>query len=127
MSVHLWLGNANTSYKVWRRGNAWPACSYSSAFARAPHSHSACSGSQVRATLAKSEGPVLKPKPSTLRPHRFLIGGPIWAEPIHDRAWVSSLLQELEADKARYAAFGKIKGLLSSVVEELEDVPLYYK
>jgi tRNA (guanine26-N2/guanine27-N2)-dimethyltransferase len=31
-----------------------------------------------------------------------------------------------QADKERYAAFGKIKGLLTSASEELHDAPLYY-
>lgn len=31
-----------------------------------------------------------------------------------------------QADKERYAAFAKIKGLLSAASEELHDVPLYY-
>ncbi|KAK9907632.1 hypothetical protein WJX75_007284 [Coccomyxa subellipsoidea] len=56
----------------------------------------------------------------------FQMGGPMWAGPIHDPAWIQGLLDSIEADKERYAAFGKIKGLLTSASEELHDAPLYY-
>lgn len=39
-------------------------------------------------------------------------------------AWFLEMGQQ--ADKERYAAFGKIKGLLTSASEELHDAPLYY-
>lgn len=32
----------------------------------------------------------------------------------------------VQAEKERYSAFGKIRGLLTSASEELLDVPLYY-
>lgn len=32
----------------------------------------------------------------------------------------------MDQEKARYARHARIKGLLTSVVEELPDVPLYY-
>eukprot|EP00195_Chlamydomonas_chlamydogama_P004170 CAMPEP_0202922836 /NCGR_PEP_ID=MMETSP1392-20130828/78133_1 /ASSEMBLY_ACC=CAM_ASM_000868 /TAXON_ID=225041 /ORGANISM="Chlamydomonas chlamydogama, Strain SAG 11-48b" /LENGTH=576 /DNA_ID=CAMNT_0049616487 /DNA_START=1623 /DNA_END=3353 /DNA_ORIENTATION=+ len=56
----------------------------------------------------------------------FLMGGPIWSEPIHDMAFVEGLLQDLERDKDRYAQYAKLKGLLTMVAEELPDSPLYY-
>ena len=31
----------------------------------------------------------------------YLMGGPLWAEPIHDQAFVKGLLTEMEGDKAR--------------------------
>ncbi len=33
----------------------------------------------------------------------------------------------MDAEKERYAAFARIRGLLTSVAEELPDVPLYYR
>jgi tRNA (guanine26-N2/guanine27-N2)-dimethyltransferase len=58
---------------------------------------------------------------------RFLMGGPLWAEPLFDPAFVGQLLAALDHDKERYAAYARIRGLLTSVTEELPDVPLYYK
>jgi tRNA (guanine26-N2/guanine27-N2)-dimethyltransferase len=55
------------------------------------------------------------------------MGGPIWARPLHDQAWVAALLQQMEAESGRYAQFARLKGILTSVLEELPDVPLYYK
>ncbi|CAL8462795.1 g2328 [Coccomyxa elongata] len=56
----------------------------------------------------------------------FQMGGPMWAGPIHDPSWIQGLLDTMEAEKERYSAFGKIRGLLTSASEELLDVPLYY-
>ncbi|KAF6262188.1 N2,N2-dimethylguanosine tRNA methyltransferase-domain-containing protein [Scenedesmus sp. NREL 46B-D3] len=56
----------------------------------------------------------------------FLMGGPIWARPLHDQVWVAELLQQMEAEAGRYAQFARLKGILTSVLEELPDVPLYY-
>lgn len=57
----------------------------------------------------------------------FLMGGPIWARPLHDQEWVAGLLQQMEGESERYAQFARLKGILTSVLEELPDVPLYYK
>ncbi|GBF93065.1 tRNA (guanine(26)-N(2))-dimethyltransferase-like [Raphidocelis subcapitata] len=57
---------------------------------------------------------------------RYLMGGPLWAEPIHDHGFVSSLIDKMDAEKERYAQHARIRGLLASVAEELPDVPLYY-
>ncbi|KAF8071357.1 tRNA (guanine(26)-N(2))-dimethyltransferase 1 [Scenedesmus sp. PABB004] len=56
----------------------------------------------------------------------FLMGGPIWARPLHDQAWVAGLLGDMAAESERYAAWPRLRGILTSVVEELPDVPLYY-
>jgi tRNA G26 N,N-dimethylase Trm1 len=55
------------------------------------------------------------------------MGGPIWAKPIHDQDFVKGMLDKMESEKERYAAFQRIKGLLTCVLEELPDVPLYYR
>lgn len=57
----------------------------------------------------------------------FLMGGPIWARPLHDQAWVAGLLQQMDQESGRYAQHARLKGILTSVLEELPDVPLYYK
>ncbi|WIA32628.1 hypothetical protein OEZ86_003431 [Tetradesmus obliquus] len=56
----------------------------------------------------------------------FLMGGPIWARPLHDQAWVAGLLQQMDQESGRYAQHARLKGILTSVLEELPDVPLYY-
>lgn len=55
------------------------------------------------------------------------MGGPIWARPMHDQDWVEGLLQQMSEESERYAAFARLKGILTAVLEELPDVPLYYK
>lgn len=55
------------------------------------------------------------------------MGGPIWARPLHDLAWVNGLLGQMEAESGRYAQHARLKGILTAVAEELPDVPLYYK
>ncbi len=32
----------------------------------------------------------------------YIMGGPIWSEPIHDHAFVQGLVQELDKDKDRW-------------------------
>jgi tRNA (guanine26-N2/guanine27-N2)-dimethyltransferase len=54
------------------------------------------------------------------------MGGPFWAEPLHDPAWVKGVLALVRARRARFAAFDRIQGLLTSVSEELPDAPLYF-
>ncbi|KAG2433178.1 hypothetical protein HYH02_012720 [Chlamydomonas schloesseri] len=57
----------------------------------------------------------------------YIMGGPIWAGPIHDFDFAGELLAEFEREgTAKYAAATKIKGYLLSVVSELPDAPLYY-
>lgn len=55
-----------------------------------------------------SRGPVMDKCPET--GSKFSIGGPIWAEPIHDPEWVKGILADMEAEKDCYAMFGKLKG-----------------
>lgn len=54
-------------------------------------------------------------------PHH--IGGPIWSGPLHSREFVSEVLQTAPESLATYR---RIQGVLSVVMEELEDAPLYY-
>ncbi|KAL6754856.1 putative N2,N2-dimethylguanosine tRNA methyltransferase [Haematococcus lacustris] len=56
----------------------------------------------------------------------YIMGGPMWVEPLHDPQFVAGLLTDIQADRANYAQHAKIKGYLTSVAEELHDVPLYY-
>ncbi|XP_053907884.1 tRNA (guanine(26)-N(2))-dimethyltransferase isoform X2 [Cuculus canorus] len=58
--------------------------------------------------------------------HRHQLGGPIWAEPLHDADFVARVLAALERSPGRFATEQRLRGVLSVVTEELEDVPLYH-
>nr|XP_020473508.1 tRNA (guanine(26)-N(2))-dimethyltransferase [Monopterus albus] len=57
---------------------------------------------------------------------RHQLGGPVWAEPIHDLAFVQRVLSAVSGNPSRFGTSKRIEGILSMVTEELEDVPLYY-
>ncbi|CAA7399353.1 unnamed protein product [Spirodela intermedia] len=56
---------------------------------------------------------------------KFNMGGPIWSAPIHDLEWVSSILTSVRTMKERYPAYEKISAVLTTISEELPDVPLF--
>mmetsp|Transcript_27832 Transcript_27832/g.49727 ORF Transcript_27832/g.49727 Transcript_27832/m.49727 type:complete len:523 (-) Transcript_27832:218-1786(-) len=56
---------------------------------------------------------------------RFLMGGPIWSAPIHDESWIRELDKDIRANKDNYPAFKQISSIMTTVLEELLDVPLY--
>ncbi|KAK1273372.1 putative tRNA (guanine(26)-N(2))-dimethyltransferase 2 [Acorus gramineus] len=56
---------------------------------------------------------------------KFNMGGPIWSAPIHDQEWVVSTLADIKAKKERYPAYDKIYSVLTTISEELVDVPLF--
>ncbi|KAL0424518.1 UNVERIFIED_CONTAM: putative tRNA (guanine(26)-N(2))-dimethyltransferase 1 [Sesamum radiatum] len=53
------------------------------------------------------------------------MGGPIWSAPIHDMEWVNSILEDVKSMKDRYPAFGRIFAVLTTISEELPDIPLF--
>ncbi|XP_038640983.1 tRNA (guanine(26)-N(2))-dimethyltransferase isoform X1 [Scyliorhinus canicula] len=57
---------------------------------------------------------------------KHLLGGPIWAEPIHDQGFVKRVLQSVEHNPKRFKTSDRILGMLSMVKEELPDCPLYH-
>ncbi|XP_054635983.1 tRNA (guanine(26)-N(2))-dimethyltransferase [Dunckerocampus dactyliophorus] len=57
---------------------------------------------------------------------RHQLGGPIWAEPIHNQAFVQKVLSAVSGNPSRFGTSKRIEGMLSMVTEELEDAPLYY-
>ncbi|NXD73733.1 TRM1 dimethyltransferase, partial [Eolophus roseicapillus] len=57
---------------------------------------------------------------------RHQLGGPIWAEPLHDVPFVQRVLAALERSPRRFQTQERMQGVLSSIAEELSDVPLYY-
>ncbi|MQL72924.1 hypothetical protein Taro_005276 [Colocasia esculenta] len=56
---------------------------------------------------------------------KFNMGGPIWSAPIHDQEWVSSILSGVKSMKESYPAYEKISAVLTTISEELPDVPLF--
>ncbi|KAK9115782.1 hypothetical protein Sjap_014729 [Stephania japonica] len=56
---------------------------------------------------------------------KFNMGGPIWSAPIHDQEWVSSMLADVNSMKDRYPAYDRISAVLTTISEELPDVPLF--
>ncbi|TWW59041.1 tRNA (guanine(26)-N(2))-dimethyltransferase [Takifugu flavidus] len=57
---------------------------------------------------------------------RHQLGGPLWAEAIHDLTFVQKVLSAVSANPGRFGTSKRIEGVLSMVTEELEDVPFYY-
>mmetsp|Transcript_22938 Transcript_22938/g.63658 ORF Transcript_22938/g.63658 Transcript_22938/m.63658 type:complete len:234 (-) Transcript_22938:478-1179(-) len=55
----------------------------------------------------------------------FLMGGPIWSDPIHDKEWTEGLMKHIKSNKELYPAYDQIHSILVTVLEELLDVPLY--
>ncbi|XP_048328232.2 tRNA (guanine(26)-N(2))-dimethyltransferase 2 [Ziziphus jujuba] len=56
---------------------------------------------------------------------KFNMGGPIWSAPIHDQEWVTSILADVKSMKDRYPAYNRISAILTTISEELPDVPLF--
>uniref|UniRef100_A0AAX7UKW6 tRNA (guanine(26)-N(2))-dimethyltransferase n=1 Tax=Astatotilapia calliptera TaxID=8154 RepID=A0AAX7UKW6_ASTCA len=72
--------------------------------------HSAASSNEVLCVMVQSR----------------CLGGPIWAESIHDLEFVQKVLSAVLGNPCRFGTSKRIEGVLSMVTEELEDVPLYY-
>ncbi|XP_051121016.1 probable tRNA (guanine(26)-N(2))-dimethyltransferase 2 isoform X2 [Andrographis paniculata] len=56
---------------------------------------------------------------------KYNMGGPIWSAPIHDMDWATSILSDVKSMKDRYPAFDRISAVLTTISEELPDVPLF--
>ncbi|GAA0160382.1 RNA methyltransferase [Lithospermum erythrorhizon] len=56
---------------------------------------------------------------------KYNMGGPIWSAPIHDQEWVTSMLADVKLMKDRYPAYNRISAILTTISEELLDVPLF--
>ncbi|XP_057522092.1 tRNA (guanine(26)-N(2))-dimethyltransferase 1-like [Amaranthus tricolor] len=69
-------------------------------------------------------GPIV-PQECTDCGKRFNMGGPIWSAPLHDQEWVTTLLSDVKPMKERYPAYNRIIALLTTISEELPDVPLF--
>ncbi|CAN6864806.1 unnamed protein product [Brassica oleracea] len=69
-------------------------------------------------------GPVV-PQDCTHCGKKYNMGGPIWSAPMHDQEWVTSILNGVKSMKDRYPAYNKICSMLTTISEELPDVPLF--
>ncbi|XP_075514608.1 tRNA (guanine(26)-N(2))-dimethyltransferase 1-like [Primulina tabacum] len=56
---------------------------------------------------------------------KYNMGGPVWSAPIHDQEWVTSILADVNSAKDNYPAYDKISAVLTTISEELPDVPLF--
>ncbi|KAL7135633.1 hypothetical protein ABFS83_11G111100 [Erythranthe nasuta] len=57
--------------------------------------------------------------------NKYNMGGPIWSAPIHDMDWVTSILEDVKSMQSCYPAFNRISAVLTTISEELADVPLF--
>ncbi|XP_010558531.1 PREDICTED: probable tRNA (guanine(26)-N(2))-dimethyltransferase 2 isoform X2 [Tarenaya hassleriana] len=56
---------------------------------------------------------------------KYNMGGPIWSAPIHNQEWVTLILNGVKSMKDRYPACDRICAVLTTISEELPDVPLF--
>ncbi|XP_045348093.1 tRNA (guanine(26)-N(2))-dimethyltransferase isoform X1 [Leopardus geoffroyi] len=84
---------------------------------------SGASGGRVKFSAAC--GPPISPECEHCG-QRHQLGGPLWAEPIHDLDFVGRVLQAVSTNPGRFHTSERIQGVLSVITEELPDVPLYY-
>ncbi|XP_053789065.1 tRNA (guanine(26)-N(2))-dimethyltransferase isoform X3 [Vidua chalybeata] len=100
-------------------------------------SHGAARGSHLRVLPAAPPGACNPPHPphTSAHPNEALnplfspllkVGGPVWAEPLHDPTFVEGVLAALERSPGRFSTEPRMRGMLSVIAEELSDVPLYY-
>lgn len=55
------------------------------------------------------------------------MGGPIYSDKIHDPVFVAALMKTVATEKGKkLGTYNRIIGILSVVLEELHDIPLYY-
>ena len=124
-------------------------CSGCEAFAMQPVGRVETKGSSQKFLPAQGP-PVARECVHCGRPHH--VGGPLWAAPMHDPAFVASLLEALHDDvtpeaaeeaaaaaaaastpgatvaaAAPFASRQRLVGMLTSCAEELPDVPLFYQ
>ncbi|XP_038597968.1 tRNA (guanine(26)-N(2))-dimethyltransferase isoform X1 [Tachyglossus aculeatus] len=78
-----------------------------------------------RVKFSAASGPPVGPACEFCQ-QRHQLGGPLWAEPIHDADFVGRVLSAVSQNPGRFHTAARIQGVLSMVSEELSDAPLYY-
>uniref|UniRef100_A0A8C8TL21 tRNA (guanine(26)-N(2))-dimethyltransferase n=1 Tax=Peromyscus maniculatus bairdii TaxID=230844 RepID=A0A8C8TL21_PERMB len=81
--------------------------------------------SSARVKFSAACGPPVTPECEHCG-QRHQLGGPMWADPIHDLDFVGRVLEAVTTNPGRFHTSKRIQGVLSVVTEELPDVPLYY-
>lgn len=55
------------------------------------------------------------------------LGGPMWAEPIHDMDFVQKVLSAVSGNPSRFGTSKRIEGMLSMVTEVLTQLSFYFE
>ena len=99
-------------------------CSGCEAYAMQPVARMDQEGAQAK--FRPAQGPPVAPCCAQCESVHH-VGGPMWTAPMHDADFVNSLLEGLQAEGGgELASRQRLVGLLTSVAEELPDVPLFY-
>ncbi|KDD75194.1 N2,N2-dimethylguanosine tRNA methyltransferase [Helicosporidium sp. ATCC 50920] len=119
--VRVWTSPARVKYVGTRTGYVWQSLGCDSFFWQ-------------RAGRVIERGPSVKYSPGGGPPvpqacpetgAGFSMGGPFWADPIHDPAALAGVLEVLRENKDAFPAGARVQALLTAASEELMDVPLY--
>ncbi|KAH8116969.1 N2,N2-dimethylguanosine tRNA methyltransferase, partial [Phellopilus nigrolimitatus] len=62
---------------------------------------------------------------STFSNHLYLVAGPMWSGPIHDKDFAAEAIAHVEANEGMYGTSARMKGMLTVAKEEL-DTPFYF-
>lgn len=56
------------------------------------------------------------------------MGGPIWSGPLYNAEFLDKLCNNLKSEEAekKFNTIKRMRGMLGMMLEELQDVPLYY-
>ncbi|KZT09453.1 N2,N2-dimethylguanosine tRNA methyltransferase [Laetiporus sulphureus 93-53] len=120
--------SANEVKKAFRRTSIYYICSgcqsfYEQPFGRMTHNVHEPSGN-VNYHFKPHAGPIVPSKcpecNSTLH-----IAGPMWSGSVHDPAFISKVLEHVEASNDKYGTSARMKGMLTIAKEEL-DTPFYF-
>ncbi|KFM57832.1 tRNA (guanine(26)-N(2))-dimethyltransferase, partial [Stegodyphus mimosarum] len=55
------------------------------------------------------------------------VGGPIWAEKLHNKEFIQKTIQLVEGEQECYNTSKRMLGMLNVVLEELDDCPLFHR
>ncbi|KAI0093858.1 tRNA methyltransferase [Irpex rosettiformis] len=81
-------------------------------------------GSGTHDTFKTHSGPPVGDRCPECNSH-FHIAGPMWNGPIHNKDFVSQVLEHIEANESKYGTSPRMKGMLTVAKEEL-DTPFYF-
>lgn len=82
-------------------------------------------GTHTSNKFTVGKGPPM-PQACPISGSKFLMGGPIWSEPLIKTDAVKHIFDDIQANRDMFASHVKTCGMLRAVLEELPEVPLYY-